>query len=157
MAGPAPKPTVLKLVQGNPGKRPVNQNEPQPDKTPPPCPKYFTAKGKYWFKRLANDFSDMGVLTHVDGKALELLVDTYLEWLEHGDTLAREGYTYITTSMSGEQVVKAHPAAVMKSDAAKRLRAMLAEFGATPASRSKVEVEKGKSEDPLEAFVNRKK
>jgi P27 family predicted phage terminase small subunit len=35
-------------------------------------------------------------------------------------------------------MIKAHPAAIMKADAWKRLRAMLGEFGMTPASRSKV-------------------
>ncbi|MGH7717148.1 MAG: phage terminase small subunit P27 family, partial [Vulcanimicrobiaceae bacterium] len=31
MAGRKPKPTHLKLVAGNPGKRPPNENEPQPE------------------------------------------------------------------------------------------------------------------------------
>jgi P27 family predicted phage terminase small subunit len=39
-------------------------------------------------------------------------------------------------------MIKAHPAAIMKADAWKRLRAMLAEFGMTPASRSKVSINK---------------
>jgi hypothetical protein len=30
MSGPAPKPTRLKELQGNPGKRKLNHNEPTP-------------------------------------------------------------------------------------------------------------------------------
>jgi hypothetical protein len=29
--GPKPKPTSLKLVQGNPGKRPIPEDEPKPE------------------------------------------------------------------------------------------------------------------------------
>jgi len=31
MAGRKPKPTALKIIEGNPGKRPLNKNEPKPD------------------------------------------------------------------------------------------------------------------------------
>ena len=37
--GRKPKPTAIKKLEGNPGKRKLNQNEPQPEKTAPECPK----------------------------------------------------------------------------------------------------------------------
>ena len=33
--GPAPEPTALKLVHGNPGKRPINKAEPRPSRRRP--------------------------------------------------------------------------------------------------------------------------
>jgi len=30
MRGPPPKPTYLRILEGNPSKRPLNRNEPQP-------------------------------------------------------------------------------------------------------------------------------
>ena len=38
MRGRKPKPTKLKLVQGNPGKRPLNTDEPKPRDGPGNCP-----------------------------------------------------------------------------------------------------------------------
>jgi len=157
MSGPPPKPTALKKLQGNPGKRALNKNEPQPTKKAPTTPKHFNKQQKYWYKRLCEEFGDMGVLTVVDGKALELLVDTYVEWREHCDIIKTEGYIYYKTSGTGDRIPQTHPSAIAKSDAAKRLKALLAEFGATPASRSKVEVEKAQEVDPVMELLNRKK
>ena len=43
--GVRPKPTVLKVLNGNPGKRPLNENEPQFSKKIPDCPKYIQDDG----------------------------------------------------------------------------------------------------------------
>lgn len=36
--GRPPKPTAIKELEGNPGKRPLNKNEPKPKQTAPKCP-----------------------------------------------------------------------------------------------------------------------
>ncbi|XKF54941.1 phage terminase small subunit P27 family [Klebsiella pneumoniae] len=146
MPGPPKTPTHLALVKGNPSKRPINKNEPKPPSGVPPIPKHFDKQGKYWFKRIGDELDAVGVLTTLDAKALELLIEAYVEYRHHCDTLDREGYTYAVYSEDdsdegGEReirMIKPHPAAVMKADAWKRIRAMLSEFGMTPASRSKV-------------------
>ncbi|KAB0993994.1 phage terminase small subunit P27 family, partial [Cronobacter sakazakii] len=51
MSGPPKTPTHLRLVRGNPSKRPINKNEPQPPAGVPPTPKHFDKQAKYWFKR----------------------------------------------------------------------------------------------------------
>jgi hypothetical protein len=38
MRGRRPKPTRLKVLTGNPGKRPLNMDEPQPEPAIPDCP-----------------------------------------------------------------------------------------------------------------------
>jgi hypothetical protein len=38
MRGRRPKPTPVKVLTGNPGKRPLNKNEPRPDVLIPECP-----------------------------------------------------------------------------------------------------------------------
>ena len=39
--GPAPEPTALKILAGNPGKRKLPENEPQPQGTPI-CPAWLS-------------------------------------------------------------------------------------------------------------------
>ena len=41
MAGRKPKPTALKKLEGNPGKRKLNTKEPVPEKGMPDCPKWL--------------------------------------------------------------------------------------------------------------------
>ena len=157
MSGPPKTPTHLALVKGNPSKRTINKAEPKPASGVPPVPKHFDKMGKYWFKRIGEELDAVGVMTTLDGKALELLIEAYTEYRQHCDVLAEEGYTYKTVSATGEDIVKAHPAAVMKSDAWKRIRAMLGEFGMTPASRSKVGAKGPAEADPLEEFLKKRK
>ncbi|MCP1436569.1 P27 family predicted phage terminase small subunit [Erwinia persicina] len=109
--------------------------------------------GKYWFQQIAQDLDGIGVLTQLDGKALELLIEAYTEYRRHCATLDTEGYTYRVETQTGDVMIKAHPAAAMKSDAWKRIRAMLSEFGMTPASRSKVNAGGPDKVDPLEEFL----
>lgn len=160
MSGPPKTPTHLRLVRGNPSKRPINKNEPQPPKGVPPVPKHFDKQGKYWFKRMAEELDAIGVISQLDARALELLVEAYTEYRHHCETLDREGYTYAVYSDDDEgkereiRMIKPHPAAMMKADAWKRLRAMLAEFGMTPSSRSKVSKDKPDDDDLLSQFLN---
>jgi len=157
MPGPPKTPTHLALVKGNPSKRGINKKEPKPPSGVPPIPKHLDKMGKYWFKRIGEELDAVGVMTTLDGKALELLIEAYTEYRQHCDVLTEEGYTYKTVSATGEDIVKAHPAAVMKSDAWKRIRAMLSEFGMTPASRSKVGASGPSEADPLEEFLKKRK
>lgn len=161
MSGPPKTPTHLRLVRGNPSKRAINKNEPKPPTGVPPTPKHFDKQGKYWFKRMAEELDALGVMSQLDGRALELLVEAYTEYRHHCDTLDREGYTYAVYSEDdGDErkereirMIKPHPAAMMKADVWKRIRAMLAEFGMTPASRSKVNATVPDADDPLTDFL----
>ncbi|MDF7657626.1 phage terminase small subunit P27 family [Erwiniaceae bacterium L1_54_6] len=153
MPGPSKTPSHLQLVRGNPSKRPLNKNEPKPPSGVPLTPKHFDKQGKYWFKRMAEELDACGVITQLDGKALELLVEAYTEYRHHCDTLEIEGYTYRVKTQNEDVLVKAHPAAAMKADAWKRIRAMLGEFGMTPATRSKINTGGADEVDPLAEFL----
>lgn len=153
MSGPPKTPTHLRLVRGNPSKRPINQNEPKPPPGVPPTPKHFSKQEKYWFNRLGEDLNCMGVITTLDGMALELLIGAYVEWRSHRDILEKEGETYTTISATGDKLIKAHPRVAMMADAWKRLRGMMAEFGMTPASRSKVNAGGPGEVNPIEEFM----
>ncbi len=54
--GRKPKPTALKVLEGNPGKRPLNLNEPKPEKKAPKCPSWLEPEAK---KRMEKDDKDI--------------------------------------------------------------------------------------------------
>src|SRR5688572_9415358 len=49
--GPAPRPTHLRVLDGNPSKRPLNGDEPMPDGAPT-CPTILDKEAKQEWKRI---------------------------------------------------------------------------------------------------------
>lgn len=161
MPSPRPKPTALKLVAGNPGKRKINKREPKPRKVIPSCPEHLSTTSKVAWGKLCVLLDRMGVLTEADALALERLCDCYAEILECRELIARDGRTYSSVSTAKNEgdlpsvLMKANPAVAMLADADRRFKGYLVEFGLTPAARSKVEIKGGngdKQEDPIQEF-----
>ena len=82
MAGRKPKPTALKKLEGNPGKRKLNTKEPVPAKGMPDCPKWLLPEAKEEWKRLCQKLSEMGVLTEIDMAAFAAYCQSYARWKE---------------------------------------------------------------------------
>lgn len=154
MAGRRPKPTALKLVAGNPGRRAMNAKEPMPRRAIPPCPEHLDDAGQAAFSRLAALLDAMGVLTLADALALERLADIYSEILECRELIARDGRTYRTVTQQGDTLIKGNPAVGQLHAADVRFRAYLIEFGLTPSARAKVEAapDDGEGGNPLAEF-----
>jgi P27 family predicted phage terminase small subunit len=78
---------------------------------------------------MAEELDAIGVMSQLDARALELLVEAYTEYRHHCETLDREGYTYAVYSEDDPdegkereiRMIKPHPAAMMKADAWKRM------------------------------------
>lgn len=161
MAGRRPKPTHLKVVSGNPGKRAINKKEPKPRKVVPSCPEHLSKASAVAWGKLCVLLDRMGVLTEADALALERLCDCYAEILECRELIARDGRTYSSIRGIGDEdspieqvLMKANPAVAMLADADRRFKGYLVEFGLTPAARSKVQVKDDGDEkkDPLQEF-----
>lgn len=147
MASPTPKPTKLKVLTGNPGKRKINDQEPEPTAGVPDCPSNLSHEAAKAWKRLAPMIHDMGVLTVVDGSALERMCETYAEIIQYQKDIDEGGATYRSTTDSGASIIKSNPAVSMLANADRRFKAYLVEFGLTPASRSKLKTDKPKAKD----------
>ncbi|MFP5513337.1 MAG: phage terminase small subunit P27 family [Alphaproteobacteria bacterium] len=153
MAGRRPTPTHLKLVKGNPGKRGINKQEPQPRRALPSPPDHLSDAGRLTWGRLTVLLDRMGVLTEADAYALERLCEIYGEILECQEIIADEGRTYETRNEAGSIMYRARPEVAMLADADRRFKSYLVEFGLTPAARSKVKVADGEQEaDPLQSY-----
>ena len=69
-AGRRPKPSAIKRLEGNPGKRPINMREPKPDKKAPPCPKWLDPEAKKEWRRLSKKLEEWAQ----DGRRLVLVI-----------------------------------------------------------------------------------
>lgn len=157
MGGRRPLPTETKRLQGTLHPSRVNHNEPKPDLDIPLAPDWMPDEVKQIFNELAYQFTAMRVLSRADGKALELLADAYHEYQEARKFIHENGSTYESPIKDGGKIIRAYPQVGIASDAFKRIRAMLIEFGATPAARGKVEVIPNPSNSRLAQLMKRKR
>ncbi len=156
MAGRKPKPTHLKILAGNPGKRPLNTEEPKSKRKLLKPPAHLSKEAKKHFKVIAKELDVMGVLTAIDEKALELLIDAYCEYIQAREVVDREGMTYTTCTKTGDTMRRALPEVAIAADAWKRIRTMMAEFGMTPSSRTRITVKPPEAVDPMEDFLKQR-
>ena len=85
--GPKPKPTAMRRMQGNPGKRGYNHAEPQPPEGMPDCPAHLNAAARDEWDRLAHVLNYMGVVTAIDRAALAAYCQCYGRWVEAEEKL----------------------------------------------------------------------
>lgn len=132
--GPAPKPVALKVLEGNPGKRAINHDEPKPTPIAPPCPSWLMDEAKAEWDRVAPELERLGLLTRVDGAALAAYCQAYARWVEAEKDISLHG----TTSVSLHGMEVARPAVAMAQKSAQMVKAFAAEFGLTPSSRGRM-------------------
>lgn len=132
--GRKPTPTAIKKLEGNPGKRPLNDKEPKPERKAPPCPKWLDKEAKKEWKRLASKMEMMGVLTEVDMAAFAGYCQSYARWRENEEFISKNGSLVRTPSGYWQQV----PQVSMAQQYLKQMGRFAEQFGLTPASRSRI-------------------
>ena len=155
--GRKPKPTALKILEGNPGKRPLNENEPVPPKGIVKCPSWLEPEAKKEWKRLAPSLEAMGVLTQVDLTAFAGYCQAYARWREAEEFLTQHGSIFKTPSGYVQQV----PQVSIAQQNLKIMQSFCSEFGLTPATRARIIAAGGGkevdiSDDPMEQILSGK-
>jgi P27 family predicted phage terminase small subunit len=149
MPGPKPKPTTLKILNGNPGKRRLNRREPKP-RGPAACPAWLSKNAKTEWKRICPELRRLGLLTSVDVASLAAYCSALsdLRWSE--ETLLAEGMVF--TTEKGFMI--AHPAIGVRNAARTAIKNFAGMFGLSPSDRSKIRgPDLDESEDKLERFL----
>lgn len=137
--GPPPKPTHLKVLEGNPGKRPLNTREPQPQKAAPRCPEWLTGEGRAAWRRLTALLKGMGLLTVADADAMAGYSLTYARWREAEQFLSAHGLVFPLRDEQGRvRCMQQFPQVAIARNALLLLKAYQQEFGLTPSSRSRI-------------------
>ena len=146
-------PDHLKVVAGTARPDRMNPDAPKPKRSRPSAPAHLSDVAREMWGYLVKLTDDAGILTELDALALEQLAEAYADWREARDIIDAEGTHYHTENASGGRMIRAHPAVAMRSDAARRFQGLMAEFGLTPASRSKVSVKDNDgAEDPAARY-----
>ena len=146
-----PKPTAIKKASGNPGKRKINDAEPATEGVPV-MPPHMTDRAKEAWVYVLPILTSRGLAGDLDAWAIERMCEVYAEIVELMKIVGDGGHTYECETEGGGSMVRPRPEVGMLSDADRRFRAYLVEFGLTPASRSKVAISEKKQQDPRARF-----
>lgn len=146
--GPAPKPSKLNALRGNPGKRKVNKMEPQPAAAGLGCPAWLQGDARAEWERMAPELGRLGLLTVVDVPALAGYCQAYQRWREAEAAVQ----THLAAGLAGLGTAIQSGLEGMARDRLRLMTTMAKEFGFTPASRSRVSAAPSKEEDPFEGF-----
>lgn len=134
MRGRRPKPTRIKLLTGNPGKRPLNAQEPKPEIVIPECPPELGPVAQKEWHRLVGDLAVLRILTNLDRAALAAYCGAYALWAESTEAIQKFGT--MVKSPSGYPIQS--PYVSIANRQAEIMMRIASEFGFTPASRSRI-------------------
>ncbi len=87
--GTKPKPTHLKLIEGNRGKRPLNSKEARTIPSLPAAPPHLTADALEEWNRVADQLHRIGLLSEVDRAALAAYAQAYGRWVQAERAIAK--------------------------------------------------------------------
>lgn len=142
--GPQPQPSAIKKLHGNPGKRPLNEREPEPRPTTPDPPEHLGAVAVAKWRQLVPMLSRLRVLTEADELALALLCET---WQHYCEAVAdRKKYCVAMVRKvrddHGDYIhVRRNPFATEEHKHKAELIQLMREFGLTPSSRTALTVD----------------
>lgn len=145
MRGRKPLPTRLKLVTGNPGNRPLNLAEPRPDVDLPDMPRHLVGEAAKEWKRISRELVKLGLLTRIDRAALSLYCTQWARHVAAERQIARLHELMLEDPEAG--LVDRTPQGYriqsvwlqISNKAFENCVKILAEFGMSPSSRSRVQ------------------
>ena len=148
MRGRKPKPTRIKQLTGNPGKRRINPKEPDPGLPAglPIPPTHFNRAAKKEWNRAGSVLLESRILTRADIALLEAYCRLYGRWDEAERKVRRQGMIIALGKERKNKYQQINPFLTIATQCIRQMRLYLAELGMTPSSRSRIAAE----ERPIE-------
>lgn len=138
MRGRKPVPTHLRELRGNPGKRPLNRDEPALEASLPDAPEWLKGEPLGRWQAIAPQLEQLGLLTVIDVDALAAYCQVWTRWRKAEEAIVTFGQVIKTPQGYPVQ----SPYIGIANKALSHVRAFEAEFGMTPSARSRVTVAK---------------
>lgn len=136
MRGRKPTPTVLRVLKGNPSKRPLNDNEPRPPLMAEDCPPELTAPESRdeWQRTIVPALSS-GHITSADRVFAIAHCELWATWRSQLEDASRHPHV---VAVGAQKHPMPNPARTMANKTLMLLAKVDSELGLTPVSRSRV-------------------
>jgi len=126
--GPAPKPTALKVIEGNPSRRPLNSAEPRPSGEAQP-PAHLTDEARAIWARIVGSMPP-GLYTVADEPALAAFCGAVALHRQAGRELAADGRLLVDG--------KANPLLRVMAELLRTMATLSGRLGLSPADRTRL-------------------
>lgn len=140
--GRKPKPTALKLITGNPGKRALPVGEPKLEPSEPSAPDFLNAEAKVEWKRVCHELYLAGVMTELDRGILAAYCQSYGLWERAEKALAKMAFAdpdnFGLLMMTAAKNAINNPLIGIANKAKGDMARYASELGITPSSRTRV-------------------
>ena len=151
MSGPPPKPTRLRLLQGNPGRRPLPKSEPQPETGIPTRPHWLLPEAKREWSRIVPELLRLGLLVKIDRAMISTWCQCWGMYVEAVRDIRENGTTFSTEK--GYEGPR--PSVGVMNKMIEKMIALSVRFGMTPSDRSRISVPKPEAKDEFAVFLER--
>lgn len=153
MSGRKRIPDRLKIVAGTDRRDRMNPDAPALNPGTAEPPEWLSERASELFAQLSATLLGMGIASPDDQAALALLASR-LEEVELMTAIIEDtGRTYQQMNDDGSvRMIRARPEVGMRNEAMRHAQGLLAEFGLTPAARSKVSAGKPSEDNPFKAL-----
>jgi P27 family predicted phage terminase small subunit len=135
------------VLEGNPGRRPLPKNEPQPATGVPSRPELLSPEAKREWSRIVDGLPP-DLLTKVDRAMLAAFCQAWADWCEAVEDLRVNGWYYTTEKGYEGQ----RPAAAKMVKAREALVTLSGKIGLSPADRTRLSMPE-KPEKTLEELL----
>lgn len=143
------KPTALKELEGNPGKRALNQKEPKPKVAIPECPAQLKGDARVEWKRITKQLFPLGVISELDRAALTSYCIAWGTLLKAIKMIEKEHEVIISENGGAYQ----NPWVSIRNKAMEQILKHSSEFGMTPSSRARIKADAPTEEDEMTAML----
>ena len=149
MRGRKPKPSALKELEGNPGKRALNTKEPKPSADIPTMPPHLKGAARNEWIRITKELRALKLISNIDRAALTAYCTAWGDYVRACGKLEKEGEVIVTEKGTMYQ----NPWVGIKNKAMEKILKISAEFGMTPSSRARVKVEAPTEADEMASLL----
>jgi P27 family predicted phage terminase small subunit len=161
MPGRKAKPTRLKLLDGNPGKKRIPKGEPQPQSEIPSPPEHLDKYALEEWGRLSQGLYTMGLLYDVDMAVFAAYCKSYSRWRVAEEALnklaAKDPINALVQKTSNGNLIQ-NVLVGTANTAARDMSRYAAEFGLTPSARARLAIDPGKRQgSKFDGLINVKK
>ena len=150
--GRPPTPVKLRVLNGNPSKRPI-PNAPEPKVEKLSAPAYLDTNAKSEWRRITPELAKLGLLSKMDRSALAGYCQAWSDFRRARRHLVKdEDFVQATTGGGAASAWKR-----LSDEALKQIRQFCAEFGLSPAARVRLATAPIKKSDQVandESFRN---
>lgn len=131
LRGPKPKPTDIRLLEGNPGRLPINEDEPNPTGQPAPPDGLRPDAAAAWNRIM--EAMPPGLYTQADERLLFAYCEIWQDFIDLTRAITEDG----TVTSDG-----VNPAVTARLNVANRLATLGTRLGLSPADRANLKMPK---------------